>query len=409
MFKDKSVPINRDSTADILIIGAGIVGMTVAYHLKQRNPALSILILEKESQVGVHASGRNSGVLHCGIYYGSDTLKAKVCARGAARMMDFAQEHQLPWLKSGKVILATREAQLPTVDKLMRNAAANGISAYLLTEQELRAREPHAAKGTAAIYCPDTAVIDSQAVVKKLQSLLEAQGVRFKFDCLVKGLKAEGQLLTTKELFSYGFLYNCAGAHADQIARHFGLAENYVLVPFKGIYWKLSESANALLRSNIYPVPDVTKPFLGVHLTRVMSGDVYVGPTAIPVLGRENYHGLQGVHVQELWSICKQLASMYLGNQNHFRSLAHAEMAKYSKRVFLKAARQLLPALKAEDFVPTSKAGIRPQLVNLKSKQLEMDYIFERTETSMHVLNAISPAFTSSFAFAEMIVDESGY
>lgn len=392
---------------DFVVVGAGIVGLTVARELKLRAPSSRVAVLDKEDIIGAHASGRNSGVLHCGIFYGSDTLKAKVCARGATRMFEFANEHGIPCLKSGKIILATSEQQLPTVDRLMRNARENGINARRINEQELRALEPAAAPGPAAIYCPDTAVIDSVAVLKQLRSLLEQQGVVFLFGWQAKGPQASNDLETTQGALSYGFLFNCAGAHADTLARRFGLARDYALIPFKGIYWKLSPDANHLVRANIYPVPDVSLPFLGVHLTRVISGDVYVGPTAIPAMGRENYGKLQGIRVREALSIGRELAAMYLNNQNNFRLLVHTEMAKYSKHCFLTAARKLIPALQESNLVPTSKAGIRPQLVNVKTKKLEMDYVFERTESSVHVLNTISPAFTSSFAFAEMIVDQS--
>lgn len=391
---------------DYVIVGAGIVGLTVASELKRRYPSVRIMIVDKEDLLGTHASGRNSGVLHCGIYYGSDTIKARVCSRGAARLIDFAKQYGIAYSQSGKVILATSESEVATLERLMQNAKDNGINAQQISQQELHELEPAAAPVFGAIYCKDTAVIDSPAVLQQLRVLLEQQGVVFRFGCLVKGLRSGNRLKTSQGDLSFGFLFNCAGAHADTLARHFDLAQDYALVPFKGIYWKLSQAANPLVRSNIYPVPDVALPFLGVHLTRVINGDVYVGPTAIPVLGRENYSRLQGTHLKEAWCISYRLGSMYLRNQNNFRRLAATEMAKYKKSTFLSAARKLVPTLKATDFVPTSKAGIRPQLINVKTKKLEMDYIFERTEDSLHVLNAISPAFTSSFAFAEMIVDK---
>tara|TARA_B100000686_G_C16783530_1_gene973598 strand:- start:1296 stop:2504 length:1209 start_codon:yes stop_codon:yes gene_type:complete len=395
------------TTYDFVVVGAGIVGLTVARELMLRDPSASVAILDKEENIGAHASGRNSGVLHCGIFYGSDTLKAKVCSQGATRMAEFASENGIPYLKSGKVILATSEQQLPVIERLMFNARENGINAQRINEQELYELEPAATPGPAAIYCPDTAVINSVAVLKQLRLLLEQQGVVFLFGWQVKGLKASNKIETTQGILSYGFLYNCAGAHADTLARHYGLAQDYALIPFKGIYWKLSKEADHLVRANIYPVPDVSLPFLGIHLTRIINGDVYVGPTAIPALGRENYGKIKGIHLSEALTIGGHLASMYLGNKNNFRLLAHTEMEKYSKNCFLSAARKLVPVLQENHLVPTLKSGIRPQLINVKTKKIEMDYIFEQTNNSMHVLNTISPAFTSSFAFAEMIVDQS--
>lgn len=392
---------------DYVVVGAGIVGLAVANEIKSRQPASRVAILEKEHELGRHASGRNSGVLHCGIYYAGDTVKAQVCAKGGKRMMQFAQEYSIPFAKSGKVILATSAGDMATVDRLLRNAAENGIRAYKINSAELREIEPHAAHAETAIYCPDTAVIDSRAVLEQLRSLLTQKGVDFFWDCEAQVPLDGSRLKTGKGIFSFGFLFNCAGAYADALAKKFGLARHLSLIPFKGIYWKLSEKANHLVRSNIYPVPDVSLPFLGVHLTRVISGDVYVGPTAIPALGRENYGVLQGARIGEAAEILGRLAGMYLRNSNNFRTLAHVELGKYSKANFLSAAQRLVPSLVDGDLVRTPKSGIRPQLVNVRTHSLEMDYIFEQTDNSIHVLNSISPAFTSSLAFAEMIVDRS--
>jgi len=390
---------------DFVIVGAGIVGLTVTNELLKRQPGARIAVLEKEAAPGLHASGRNSGVMHSGIYYGSDTLKARVCAAGARRMIEFAKAEGIAVNQCGKVILATSEEQLPTVEKLLRNARDNDIPAEKIDHRQLREIEPYAAQGPAAIYCPTTAVIDGTTVIKRLREQLEQRGVKFIFNCHVKAPAGKGQLSTSQGAIHYGLLFNCAGAYADTVAKSYGLAADYALVPFKGIYWKLSKKANPMVRANIYPVPGVSMPFLGVHLTRVISGDVYIGPTAIPAFGRENYGILQGVKFGESLSIGFQLASMYLRNENNFRKLTHVEMGKYSKGAFLSAARKLVPSLTAEDMLPTPKVGIRPQLVNTKTRKLEMDYIIECTDDSVHVLNAISPAFTSGFAFAELIVD----
>jgi len=392
---------------DVAIVGAGIIGLTTAYVLKQRHPNLHIVIFDKEAREGVHASGRNSGVLHCGIYYGNESLKAKVCARGAKQMLAFAKAHHIPHRQSGKVIVATSEAQLPTFERLMQNAKDNDIRVERLSLSALHAREPAAAPGVAALYCPDTAVIDSPKVLVTLRALLTASGVEFRFNCPVRRGKSPQSLSTPQGVFNYGYLFNCAGAYADSLAKQFGYAKQYALLPFKGMYWKLAPEAAARVQANIYPVPDIGLPFLGVHLTRVMSGDVYVGPTAIPVLGRENYQGFSGMRFLETCAVGTRLLSLYARNHNNFRLLAHTELAKYRKSVFLAAAQKLMPSLVESDFVPTHKAGIRPQLMNTKTGKLEMDYIFEQDEHALHVLNAISPAFTSAFAFAEMIVERS--
>ena len=402
------VNYSADINTDFLIVGAGIVGLSVAWELRKRNPLATITILEKEPEVGLPASGRNSGVLHSGIYYGSDTLKAKVCSAGAKKMQTFADEYGIACKKSGKIIIATSESDLPTIERLLKNATDNGIKAERLNEKEIAEIEPYATPYQAGIYSPDTAVIDSKSVVKKLYSLLKDKGVRFELNSPLLEQNEKGKTVSIpNKTISYGYLYNCAGANADRVAKLFGQGFDYTMVPFKGIYYKLRKERGYLVNGNIYPVPDINLPFLGVHLTRVINGDVYVGPTAIPAFGRENYGTLQGMELGEGFKISSELISMYLKNKSNFRLLVHTEIRKYLKPWFLKSAQKLMAELKSEDLIPSNKVGIRPQLVNVKTKSIEMDYIIEQTENSTHILNSISPAFTSSFAFAEWIVDQS--
>jgi L-2-hydroxyglutarate oxidase LhgO len=391
---------------DYLIIGAGIVGLTIAWELKNRYPLSVIIVLEKELKVGLHASGRNSGVLHSGIYYGGDTIKAKVCSTGAVKMQEFANEYNIPCRRSGKIIIATSESDLPTIDHLLKNAKEVGISAERINEQEIKNIEPYAKPYKTGIYSPDTAVIDSKAVVEKLYKLLVDKGVKFKLGSLFLSQdKKHGTITTSRGKISYGYLYNCAGANADRIAKLFDRGLDYTMIPFKGIYYKLKPKRNYLVSNNIYPVPDTRLPFLGVHLTRVINGDVYVGPTAIPAFGRENYGILQGIELGEGMKIGSSLAGMYLRNRDNFRLLAHSEVKKYMKPWFFKSAQKLISELKSDDLILSDKVGIRPQLINTKTKSIEMDYIIEKTSKSTHVLNSISPAFTSSFSFAKMVVD----
>ncbi|CAK0769301.1 L-2-hydroxyglutarate oxidase LhgO [Gammaproteobacteria bacterium] len=395
-------------SADYLVVGGGIIGLTVAFELHRRYPAATIVLLEKESALGKHASGRNSGVLHSGIYYESGTLKAKVCAEGARRMKAFAAEHGINCRHSGKVIVATSPQDLPIIERLINNAQENGIRAERLDERGVRLIEPHAGVYQQGIHCQDTAVIDSKAVLFKLQELLTADSVEVVFNAPVTSIHvANRKVITPAGKISYGYLFNCAGASADQVARYYGLGLDYRLVPFKGIYFKLRPERAYLLHSNIYPVPDVSQPFLGVHLTRIANGDVYAGPTAIPALGRENYGVLQGAQLVESFRIGYEVSRMYLANHQNFRRLVHAEIAKYRKKNFFSAVNKLMPDLSYGDLESSDKVGIRPQLVNIRERRLEMDYVIEKLPDSLHVLNAVSPAFTSSMAFAEWIVDQS--
>jgi len=394
-------------STDYLIVGAGILGLTVARELRKRHPSASITILEKEATLGKHASGRNSGVLHSGIYYDSSTLKAKVCAEGARRMKSFAAEHNINCQHSGKVIVATGPQDLPVIDRLLINARENGIRAEALDEQGIREIEPYAAVYQRGIHCPDTAVIDSKAVLEKLRMLLLADGVKVLCTAPVTSVNVnEHSVETPIGGFSYGYLFNCAGASADKVAKYYKLGLDYTLVPFKGIYFRLRPERAHLVNANIYPVPDINQPFLGVHLTRVASGDVYAGPTAIPALGRENYGVLQGAELGESLRVGLEISRMYIANHQNFRKLVHTELGKYRKSNFFASVRKLMPELSPDDLVPSEKVGIRPQLINVREKKLEMDYVIEKTSDSLHVLNAISPAFTSSLAFADWIVDQ---
>jgi len=398
------LPVNP--TADYLIVGAGIVGLTTAFELNRRHPSARILVLEKEDRPGRHASGRNSGVLHCGIYYAPGTLKARVCSQGAARMRAFAAEHGVPCRQDGKVILATREEDLPGIDRLLANARAGGVRAERLDEAGVRAIEPHATPHRAGIHCPDTAVIDSRAVLDALRNLLASRGVEIRFSHPVTRADPCAKAVSSGTTrFGYGFLINCAGAHADTLARAHGLARDLALVPFKGLYYRVRPARASLVRGSIYPVPDPFLPFLGVHLTRVISGDVYAGPTAIPALGRENYGWLAGLKWGESWEVLRRTAGLYWRDDQDFRRLVHAEVCKYVKPFFVAAARRLVGELTSRDMISSPKVGIRPQLVNLRTHRLEMDYVIERTADSLHVLNSVSPAFTASFAFAERLAD----
>ncbi len=391
-------------SADFLIVGAGIVGLAVAKELRRRHPKAGIVVLEKEARVGCHASGRNSGVLHSGIYYTPGTLKAKFCAEGAHRMLAFAKEMGVAHRVGGKLILASGPADLPGLERLEQNAKANGIRATRLNAKGVKEIEPHAANGE-GLHCPGTAVVDASGLVRSLARFVETSGVQFVFGEEVSAADESVVITRSGRHFRFQKMINCAGAHADRVARLFGLAKNHVLVPFKGIYWKLRKGGDHWVRESIYPVPDLHFPFLGIHLTRGAGGEVYVGPTAIPALGRENYGRLQGINPAEAIEILSRLSGMYIQRDPTFRHLVNREVGHYLKSRFLKAVQRLVPHFPGDDLLPSVKVGIRPQLVR-RSGELEMDFHLERTQRTLHVLNAISPAFTCAFSFADFLADE---
>ncbi len=389
---------------DFVVIGAGIIGLSVAKELTEQFPRAKIALLEKEKTIGLHASGRNSGVLHSGIYYPQDSLKAAVCSEGAKRMRCFAGEHNISCITTGKVIIATCENDLPSLERLLKNAADNKIRAERLNEDDIKRIEPYASVFQQGIYTPDTASIDSKKVLDVLLHINLSRGVELYLEHEVVAINEQSKRMTTsRNHFNYGYLYNCAGAGTDKIAKMVNLAKDYILLPFKGIYYKLKNERKYLVKSHIYPAPNLNLPFLGVHFTRSIDGSVYVGPTAIPAFGRENYGMIKGMST-EVFSITKYIALLYWANQQNFRALIHSEIKKYAKPYFMRAAKQLIHTVEASDLQTSNKVGIRPQLVNTVKKKLEMDYIIEQNATSMHVLNAISPAFTSAFCFAEWLI-----
>jgi len=388
--------------ADVLIVGGGIVGLTLARELLARGRE-NVVVLEKEPELGRHASGRNSGVLHAGIYYAPDSLKARVCLRGNLLMKEYCKAKGLPVLEKGKVIVARTEDEIPALEELHRRASANGAKVDFLDERQLADVEPAARTVGRALFSHYTAAVDPMLVLAALRADLEASGrATLRLGCEVVG-RGPGVVRTTQGDFAYGRLVNAAGAHCDRVARLFGLAKDYRLIPFKGIYHKMRKGASFPLNGNIYPVPDVRNPFLGVHFSRSVHGDLYLGPTAIPALGRENYGLLSGTDAGGLGILAAD-AVLFLRNAR-FREVALVEPRKYIPSFFFRDARRLVKSLDPGLFERAQKVGIRPQLVNWKTKELIMDFLVEPKDETVHVLNPISPAFTSSMDLARTIAD----
>ena len=386
-----------------LIVGAGITGQTIARELLARG-ADDILLLDKEKGAGIHASGRNSGVLHSGIYYTPDSLKAKYCAEGNRLMKGFCKQKSLTLRESGKVVVASDAAEANLLSELKARADASGVEARLIDTRELASIEPHAATHERALFSPSTAVIRPLDVLGALEQELMTSGrVRFHYGTRVIGPAGVQELRTSRGSLTYDTMVNAAGAYADVIAHRFGVGSDYKILPFKGTYKKLARQASYLVRTNIYPVPDLRNPFLGTHFTRSVDGSVYLGPTAIPALGRENYAFFDGWSFETLGILYRD--GILLAGNDAFRSAASSEPKRYLKRILIKDARKLVPAIELRDIRDTSKVGVRPQLVHWPSKKLVMDFVTLFEDDVYHVLNAISPAFTSSMAFAKHAVD----
>lgn len=394
-------------TCDHVVIGGGIVGLSCALEIKRRDPGSRVVVLEKETTTGRHSSGRNSGVLHSGIYYPPDTLKARVCSSGAREMSAYCAQRGLPLNPIGKLLIPTREDDAPQLDLLEERGGLNGIAVRRIGEAELARMEPGTRSATGeALFVAQTSVVDSGAVLASVHADTVAAGIEIRCGGRLGPVDGKCRTLTwSDQTLHYGHALNAAGLHADSIAHRFGVGEDVVLLPFKGLYWKLDPQAGIAINHLIYPVPDLRVPFLGIHTTTSVDGQVYLGPTSVPAFGRENYRGFEGVSGTELARILFMLGAQFLSNNDGFRRLAVQEGPRYIKARFAQAASKLLPALKSDDLLPCDKVGIRAQMVDKTTGRMITDFLIRTGPGSTHVLNAISPAFTSAFPLARTICD----
>ncbi len=395
----------KTGRADYLIIGGGVVGLAIAKEIKGRFPSSTVAVLEKEPAVALHASGRNSGVLHAGFYYSPESLKAKLTRDGNERMRNFCIENGLPLLETGKVVVAQRQEDVPVLSELHRRGVANGVDVELVDPDRLAILEPLAETIDLALWSPRTAVADPAAVALALESNLRKAGVDFYFNQQVSKIKSHS--LTTKngDTFEFGHLVNAAGLYSDVMAKELGFGERYSMIPFIGLYF-YAPALKGTLERHIYPTPDPRNPFLGVHFTKTAHGDVKVGPTAIPILSREQYGFFEGLKASELLGILANYPR-FIGSKHHdVWSLVKTELPKLSRKHLLGQAAKLTSKIDVSKFTVPGKPGIRAQLFDKREAKLEMDFVIEGDENSTHVLNAVSPGWTSCFSFAEYVVDD---
>ena len=301
-------------------------------------------------------------------------------------------------------MVAKNKEELPILHELLKRGEANGAKVELVDEQQLKEIEPYAKTYKSALFSHSTAVTDPKSILNCLRQELESSGkVTILTDTTFLGLSNDNVAHTSSGDIAFKTFINAAGAYSDKVAKHFGIDSQYKLIPFKGTYKKLRASKSYLVRGNIYPVPNIHNPFLGVHLTKGMDNTVYIGPTAIPAFGRENYSLFRGVG-KEAFKILYQEGVLFFTNPK-FRRVALGEFPKYLPKSFFRDVQALVNGIKPEDLESSSKVGIRPQLVDWKTKELVMDFLVKRTQNSVHILNAISPAFTCAFPFAQHVID----
>jgi len=362
---------NPTTNPDFLVIGGGVIGLSVARELKRHKPAARVVVIEKERACGMHASGRNSGVLHAGFYYSPDSLKARFTRVGNERMTAYCAERALPVNRSGKLVVATREDELPRLEELFRRGRANGVAIEMISAREANEIEPRAIVHERAIWSPSTSTVDPNAVMSALVRDATAEGIEIRLGTpWTPSLQA-------------GFAINSAGLGAVAVARAFGFARYYRMMPFRGLYLYSNEPSGAL-RTNLYPVPDPRFPFLGVHFTVAVDGAIKIGPTARPTV----------------WQ-----GALLLATNPELRAHAIEELRKTSRRYIVKRAAVLARGVRAEDYTRWGKPGVRAQLFDIRRRALEMDFVIEQNERSLHILNAVSPGFTCAMPFAEYVVD----
>ena len=390
-------------TTEYLIIGAGIIGLSIAKKLKEKHPNADVLVIEKEEDIARHSSGRNSGVLHAGFYYTKDSLKAKFTKEGNGELKKFCEENGLRINRCGKVVVALNEDELKVLYELEKRAKANNVEIDLISEKELESYEPNAITYKKALWSPNTATIDPVEVSRAIKNELVSCGVDFFFGTPYKKRKNENMVIAGDKIFSFKKMINASGLYADKIAKDFGFSKNYTIIPFKGIYLEYT-GEDKPIRTNIYPVPNLRNPFLGVHYTIKADGTIKIGPTAIPALWRENYNSLNGFRAGEMFQIISWESVLFFANSFNFRDLAFEEAKKFNKKYLAKLAGKMVKQIDENMFNKWSIPGIRAQLLNTKTKELIQDFVVESDSLSTHILNAVSPAFTCSFPFAEWVV-----
>ena len=389
---------------DCVVIGGGIVGLATAWTLLRSHPAARVALLEKEREAAAHQTGRNSGVIHSGVYYAPGSLKARLARAGNESMQRFCEEHGLPWERCGKLIAATDESEWPHLERLFQRGLQNGITLRRLSPEETREIEPHV-RCRAAIHISSTGITSYRAVALKLADLLQNAGGELRFGtCLERIIHRHGEqvLETNKGALRTRFLINCAGLHSDRVARLGGCDPAARIVPFRGEYWELIPERRSLVKHLVYPVPNPAFPFLGVHFTRMIDGSVHAGPNAVLALHREGYRQ-SDCSVRDLretlgypgfWKLASRHWSE--GGREMWRSL--------SKASFVRSLQKLVPEITERDVIPAA-AGVRAQALRADGTLVD-DFLMVRGPDSLHVCNAPSPAATASLEIAREIAQQ---
>ena len=387
--------------ADILIVGAGIIGLSTAYQLSEINPDKKIVVLDKESRAAEHQTGHNSGVIHSGIYYRPGSYKAEFAKNGSASMIEFCKTHNIEYNQCGKVIVATEEEEIERMRNLYERGLENGLDVTLLDGEEVRKIEPYV-NTVGGIRVKNTGIVNFREVTEKYGELFVKNGGEIHYNNKVEAIKNNAdtiEVTTNKTLYEVGYLVNCAGLYSDKLAKLSGIDTDVKIIPFRGEYFKLNEDVKKYVKTLIYPVPNPELPFLGVHFTNMIGGGVDVGPNAVLGFKKEAYKKI-GFDKSETLEILTFPGLYRMGLKNVKEAIGEYYRS-FNKKAFVKAARKLIPLIKAEDITPM-EAGVRAQAMKPDGTLLD-DFYFEENDRSIHVLNAPSPAATCSIEIGKEI------
>jgi L-2-hydroxyglutarate oxidase len=396
-------PMNKPPF-DCVVVGGGVLGLSVAWTILERKPGTRIAVIEKEEGWAQHQTGRNSGVIHSGIYYKPGTLKAKLCRDGNARMLKFCDSHGIQYEVCGKLIVATTKSEIPRLENLYERGIANGLAVKRLTLAAVKEIEPHVSC-LAGVQVLSTGIVDFGAVCRKLTELIAAHGGELHLNTKVQTFRTDNRevvLETSKGVFSARWIINCAGLHSDRMAKLAGANPQARIVPFRGEYYELKPERRSLVRNLIYPVPDPQFPFLGVHFTRMIDGSVHAGPNAVLALKREGYYRTSfdfGDFVDTMTYI-----GFWRLAAKHARSGIEEMYRSFSKKAFVRSLQKLIPEVREEDLVPAT-AGVRAQALRADGKLVD-DFLIINTSSGIHVCNAPSPAATASLEIGRVVADQ---
>lgn len=389
---------------DVIVLGGGIVGLATAYRLSQRFPEKTIRLIEKEAALAFHQTGRNSGVLHSGIYYKPGTLRAKNCRTGKQAMEAFCAEHGIAYEICGKVIVAVTADELPNLQRIFERGQANGVRCEVIEAERLKEIEPHVA-GVKAIHVPEAGIVDYIGVCGKLGELLRQHGAELNLSTKVVGLRtrADGVVVQTNQGdFESTYVVNCTGLFADRVTKMSGQKPDAQVVPFRGEYFELHKDAEHLCRALIYPVPDPKFPFLGVHFTKMVKGGVECGPNAVLAFAREGYTK-RDINVRDLVESLTYGGFLRMASR-HWRTGCGEMWRSFSKAAFVRALQRLIPEIRSEH-LDAAPAGVRAQALGRDGNLLD-DFLIQSTERVVNIINAPSPAATAALNVGTLIVDE---